>query len=478
MLAVIDQEISLNSNRDEFDKISHSRISHKTKTEPLQGDRILYWMHTSHRSWDNPALEYAINMSNKSGKPLDVLTILDSNNPETNRRSFKFHLEGLEDINEDLSRRGIHFSIRTGDMFTELLSHLEDVAALVTDFGYLRHHKEWYSKINQYVDKPISQVESNVIVPVKHVTNKEEWSAATIRRKLNPMVELFLDPSITISLKQISRELWNEGYEWQGVEYHLGKLGMTNSLDPSPFLKGGQKEAHRLFQQFFNFNLRCYDVGRNDPMQNCVSNMSPYLHFGQISPITLATLVYPNKDDNSLAFLEQLIIRRELAINFVYYNNFYDRFEGLPEWCKTTLKQHESDKRDYIYSIEELEQGKTHDPYWNAAQRELLTTGKMHNYMRMYWGKKIIEWSDNPETAFENTLRLNNRYEIDGRDANGYAGVAWCFGKHDRPWKERPIFGKIRYMNAKGLERKFDMIAYVNKTLQIKEMIEQNKNST
>ncbi len=150
-------------------------------------------------------------------------------------------------------------------------------------------------------------------------------------------------------------------------------------------------------------------------------------------------------------------------MNFVFYNQNYDSFDGLPEWAKKTLKEHEKDRREYIYTLEELENAETHDPYWNAAQEEMRIKGKMHGYMRMYWGKKILEWSKTPEDAFKIALYLNNKYELDGRDPNGFTGVAWCFGKHDRPWKERQIFGKIRYMNAKGLKRKFDADGYAEK---------------
>jgi len=144
-----------------------------------------------------------------------------------------------------------------------------------------------------------------------------------------------------------------------------------------------------------------------------------------------------------------------------FYNKDYDNFNGIPQWCRKTLKEHEPDKREYIYSTDELENGKTHDPYWNKAQKEMVNTGKMHGYMRMYWGKKIIEWTKTPETAYKTALYLNNKYEIDGRDPNGFTGVAWCFGKHDRPWKKRPKFGSIRYMNARGLKRKFDIEKYL-----------------
>ncbi len=194
--------------------------------------------------------------------------------------------------------------------------------------------------------------------------------------------------------------------------------------------------------------------------------MSPYLHFGQISPLYVALQVTGArgiKATNQDAYLEELAVRRELSMNYCLYNPHYDSYEGLPEWAKKTLKAHRKDKREYTYTLKELEEARTHDPYWNAAQKEMVLTGKMHNYMRMYWGKKILEWSVTPEEAFRSAIQLNNKYELDGRDPNSFVGVAWCFGKHDRPWTERPIFGTVRYMNAAGLERKFDMAAYIRK---------------
>jgi deoxyribodipyrimidine photo-lyase len=200
---------------------------------------------------------------------------------------------------------------------------------------------------------------------------------------------------------------------------------------------------------------------RNDPTLDYLSHLSPYLHFGQISPLYIALKVIDTDSRGKEAFLEELIVRRELSMNFVFYNEKYDSFEAVPEWAKKTLKAHQKNKRQYTYSLEELETAQTHDAYWNAAQREMVGRGKMHGYMRMYWGKKIIEWSKTPEKAFQIALYLNNKYELDGRDPNGFTGVAWCFGKHDRPWGERPIFGNVRYMNDKGLKRKFDADRYV-----------------
>ncbi len=191
--------------------------------------------------------------------------------------------------------------------------------------------------------------------------------------------------------------------------------------------------------------------------------MSPYLHFGQISPLYVAIQISQHRSPGKEAFLEELIVRRELSMNFVHYNQNYDSFTGIPDWAKHTLDEHRQDPRKYMYSLEQLEQAQTHDPYWNAAQREMVITGKMHGYMRMYWGKKILEWTTKPEEAFSIALYLNNKYELDGRDPNSFTGVAWCLGKHDRPWGRRPIFGNIRYMSAEGLKRKFNANKYAQK---------------
>jgi deoxyribodipyrimidine photo-lyase len=245
------------------------------------------------------------------------------------------------------------------------------------------------------------------------------------------------------------------------VKKAISKLKIEKGAKKTKIFCGGTAEAKKHLQNFIENKLDDYPEHRNDPTKQCVSNMSPYLHFGQISPLYIALQILKTDSSGVDSYLEELIVRRELAINFVFYNTQYDSFEGLPEWPKKTLNEHKKDKRDYLYTARELEKAETHDPYWNAAQKEMTIKGKMHGYMRMYWGKKIIEWTKTPQEAYKTALHLNNKYEIDGRDPNGFAGVAWCFGKHDRPWKERPIFGKTRYMNANGLRRKFDAEAYV-----------------
>jgi deoxyribodipyrimidine photo-lyase len=249
------------------------------------------------------------------------------------------------------------------------------------------------------------------------------------------------------------------------VDRALAKLKIDRSVARSSRFTGGETAARRLLLKFVRAKLAGYADRRNEPSAGGTSTLSPYLHFGQVSPIEIAIAVRDAKGASKAdrnAFLEELIVRRELSMNHVFYNPHYDRYDGLPDWARKTLASHARDRRPYVYTRGQLESAQTHDRWWNAAQREMTLTGFMHNYMRMYWGKKILEWKRNPRDAFEDVLYLNNKYFLDGRDPNAYANVAWIFGLHDRPWgPPRKIFGTVRYMNAAGLERKFDMEAYV-----------------
>jgi deoxyribodipyrimidine photo-lyase len=314
------------------------------------------------------------------------------------------------------------------------------------------------------VDCPLVQVESDVVVPVEEASPKEEYSAATLRRKLDQKRKAYLLPVGETVLRKEDSFRGIDRFDVEDVDGALARLSVDRGVTRGKTgLRGGTPAAKTLLEDFLANRLDDYPERRNDPVADGTSRMSPYLHFGQISPLSIALRVIDAGGPGRDAYLEELIVRRELGVNFVTYNDRYDRFEGLPEWCRKTLARHRKDKREYLYGLKEFEEGRTHDPYWNAAQNEMVGTGGMHGYMRMYWGKKILEWAETPEEAFRIALHLNNRYEIDGRDPNGYAGVAWCFGKHDRPWGERKVFGNIRYMNDRGLRRKFDADAYVRK---------------
>jgi deoxyribodipyrimidine photo-lyase len=278
------------------------------------------------------------------------------------------------------------------------------------------------------------------------------------------MISYFAQESVLEDVKTPSEDidLTIEEVEVTSISSVMETLGVQKDLKGYPRIGGGEIAAQQRLSAFLD-QLPCYAEHRNDPARPCTSQLSPYLHFGQISPVTIYRRITSYDSPAVADFVEQLIVRRELAVNFVYYNPQYDRYEALPEWARKSLENHEQDPRSIRYDAQTLLTAATHDPYWNAAQKELVHLGTMHGYMRMYWGKKLLEWANTPQQAFNTALELNNRYQIDGRDPNGFAGVAWCFGKHDRPWVERPIFGAIRYMNDRGLKRKFDIERYVQR---------------
>ena len=331
----------------------------------------------------------------------------------------------------------------------------------VVDRGYLRIQRAWRDDASKKMACPLFQVETDVIVPVEETSPKEEYAAATIRSKIKRKLDAFLVPLKEHEPIIESLSLDFNSFDIDDLEKSISKLGIDRSVKSIDSFHGGTKEAKSHLEVFLEDKLDRFQELRNDPTLDYLSHMSPYLHFGQISPLYIALKVSETGSPGIEAFLEELIIRRELSMNFIFYNEKYDSFEAIPDWAKKTLKAHEKDRRQYLYSLEELENAKTHDPYWNAAQKQMVIEGKMHGYMRMYWGKKILEWTRTPREAFRNALYLNNKYELDGRDPNGFTGVAWCFGKHDRPWGDRPIFGNVRYMNDKGLKRKFDADGYV-----------------
>lgn len=436
--------------------VQPERISPQNGREAARGEYVLYWMQSSQRTRENPALEYAVERANRLNKPVHVCFGLDASYPEGNRRSFAFMLEGLRETGEDLKVRGIPFFLREGPPYEVAAAFGEAACLVVTDRGYLRHLGAWRERVAAALDCPVITVESDVVVPVEVASGKEEWSAATFRPKVLRHLDRFL---VQVKERQVRAPLApGDIAGLPGVD----RLGIDRSVPEGAF-SGGPSEARRRLGLFCAERLSAYEDGRNDPTRDVLSDMSPYLHFGQISPVEIALAVRGTGMPGAGAYLEEVIVRRELAVNFVRYNPAYDAYEGLPTWARETLAVHAGDRREYLYTRRELEEGRTHDPYWNAAQRQMVSTGKMHGYMRMYWGKKVLEWSETPEEAYRTALYLNNRYETDGRDPNGYAGVAWCFGKHDRPWRERMVSGKIRYMNANGLKRKFDADRYAER---------------
>jgi len=443
--------------------IDASRIQVLNDAPVKKGSFVLYWMQASMRASQNHALEYAVAEANRLSLPAAVCFVLADSYIHASKRHFAFMLEGLAETEKHLSSRGIPLAILRGTPSAAVAGAAGSAALVVTDRGYTRLQRSWRAETAKSLGVRFVQVESDVAVPVETASPKEEYSAATLRPKIHALLFAYL--------KELPEERLVRRLKYPPLP-SLGPRARADFLERIPAgrcdssvpgFRGGSSHARKLLSDFLERKLDHYADEKNDPAADYSSSLSPYLHFGQISPVEIALAVLKTDSQGKEAFLEELIVRRELAVNFCFYNPAYDSFACLPKWAKDTLLSHRGDKREYLYTLEELEEARTHDPYWNAAQREMAVTGRMQGYMRMYWGKKILEWSKDPEDAYAAAVYLNDRYELDGRDPNGYAGVAWCFGKHDRPWRERGVFGMVRYMNAKGLERKFDMGSYLER---------------
>jgi deoxyribodipyrimidine photo-lyase len=458
--------------------IADERIKLLNDKPPSTGDCVLYWMQQSARAEDNHALEYAIQQANDLDKPLFVVFGLMDDYPEANLRHYHFLVEGLQETQMSLARRDIGMVVQHGHPVEVALANAQRACLLVCDRGYLRHQRAWREQVANNAPCQVIQVESDVVVPVELVSTKAEYAARTIRPKITKHLAEFLIALDTTAVKRASLNLRGSqnfsNLDLSDVDTCLASLKLDTSLKPVSLFKGGTKAGKQQLAEFLDASFGTYAQNRNQPQTNDVSHMSKYLHFGQLSPIYVALKIREAataNNENRESYLEELIIRRELPMNFVYYTPNYDSYDCLPDWAKKTLAEHKDDQREHVYDREQLETAQTHDPYWNASMNEMRATGYMHNYMRMYWGKKILEWVKTPEDAFETALYLNNKYFLDGRDANSFAGVAWVFGQHDRAWTERAVFGKIRYMNAKGLERKAKPKAYVEKVNKLAESL-------
>lgn len=433
-----------------------------------EGDKkagpVVYWMSRDQRVGDNWALFFAQELALKERVPLVVVFCLVPQFLGATIRQYGFMLKGLREVEGNLGEKDIPFFLLTGSPGLEIPRFVREngVGTLIADFDPLRIKREWKEATAEEIDIPFHEVDARNVVPCWIASPKQEYGAYTLRPKMRRALPEFLEDFPRLRRHPISWKGKREKILWTEVEK---TLQVDRTISEVDWIEPGEGAARKALRAFLRGKLDAYHQGRNDPTEDAQSNLSPYLHFGHVSAQRVALEVTKNDADKESreAFLEELIVRRELSNNFCFYNDHYDDFEGFPEWAKKTLNRHREDQREHIYSLEDFEKANTHDRLWNAAQGEMVRRGKMHGYMRMYWGKKILEWSKTTEDAFKIALYLNNKYELDGRDPNGFTGVAWCFGKHDRPWKERQIFGKIRYMNAKGLKRKFDADGYAEK---------------
>jgi len=446
----------------------HAERIRPLNAKPIRRGRyVLYWMQASQRAEFNHALEFAIREANRLGLPMLSVFGLTRDYPEANERHYAFMLEGLRETQNALRRRGVQLVVRLAGPDEAALGMACDAALVVTDRGYTAIQYGWRRTLARGAACRVVQVETDAVVPVEVASSKAEYAARTLRPKIRNHLSEYLVPLEVTPLKRDSLGLAFESLDTRDVGAILARLKLDRGARRVSAFVGGTSEAKRLLRAFIETKLKDYADRRSDPSLDIQSHQSPYLHFGQISPVYVALKVLAapaGLRKSKEAYLEELVVRRELAVNFVQHCSRYRSYRCLPSWAAATLRAHQKDTRPFVYTLAQLERAQTHDPYWNAAMREMLSTGKMHNYMRMYWGKKILEWSRSPRTAFRWALYLNNKYFLDGRDPNSWANVAWCFGLHDRPWRERPVFGTVRYMSAAGLERKFDIGGYVEMT--------------
>ena len=428
---------------------------------------VVYWMQRAQRGLDNPALDVAIQGANVLGKPVVVFFAPVPYYPHANLRHYRFLNEGIPDIAEACADRNVGFVLRRYPEHS-LVTFCEEVKAalVVGDENPMREPEGWRRKAAQKLRTPLWTVDADVIVPSR-LLEKAQYAAHTIRPRLQKQLRKFL----VASKNPVAQVNWKRPAKLASLDPKCDVTQgwkLDRSVAPVTQWKGGSREGLRLLNEFVHHKLDGYSTKRNKPEMDRTSRLSPYLHFGHISPMTVALAVeesHAPKADKE-AFLDQVITWRELSVNLVTFNPEYDSFECGEGWAHRTLAKHAKDLRPVLYSERQLENAETHDPLWNAAQVQMVQTGWMHNYMRMYWAKKILEWSPTPAEAHRRAVYLNDKYLLDGRDPNGYAGIAWSIvGKFDRPWFERPIFGQIRYMSGESTGRKFDSKRYIQQNL-------------
>jgi deoxyribodipyrimidine photo-lyase len=412
----------------------------------------------------------AIALGNALQKPVVAVFGLTADYPLAQRRHYRFLVDGLPETRDTLLSRGVPLVVRLGapdDVVLRIAAELSP-SVVIGDENPVRVGQHWRQRVAEGLSVPFHLVDADVVVPTS-LFLKEEYAARTLRPKIHKVLNHYLKPipepqaGFPFPAESLPR---GEAIEPNDLLARLKVGGIPEVAD----YPGGTAEAMRRLRRFVDQRLEGYAEQRNQPVPYRTTELSAHLHFGHISPLTIALAVRDSgaapADINAL--LEELIVRRELAINFVARNPRYDQLAGCPEWALRTLAKHADDPRPHLYTDRQLEAAETHDPLWNAAQLEMVRTGRMHNYLRMYWAKKILEWTPDADTAFRIALDLNDRYEMDGRDPNGYTGVAWAIGgKHDRPWPERPIFGTVRFMGYESTRRKFDSAGYIRHVEQL-----------
>jgi len=449
---------------------SQPRVQVRRAGTPRKEARcVVYWMQRAVRIVDNPALEIAIEAANLLGLPVIVYFQVIPNYPNANLRHYHFLQQGLRDVAENAASRGVGFVLRRSPE-NSLEAFLEEVEAalLIGDENPCREPERWRRVLAMRLKIPFWTVDADVVVPSR-VFNRSYVLLHHFRPHLKAELPNYLvAPSKIAPIHPWKPKRKLDSYSLD-IDITAGFNKLDRSIGPVDTFTGGTHSALKRLNEFVNHELKDYETKRNHPEVKGTSRLSPYLHFGNIGPITIALAVQKavaEGNANSEAadkYLEQLIGWRELSVLFVRHEPNYDNWDCATPWARKTLIEHTADPRSHLYTLNQLERAETADDLWNAAQRQMVDTGWMHNYMRMYWAKKILEWSPDPARAFEWAVTLNDCYQLDGRDPNGYAGIAWAIvGRHDRPWFNRPIFGLVRPMSGTSIARKFDAEEYIS----------------
>lgn len=428
--------------------------------QPTSGTCVLYIMSRDQRLHDNHALLLAQQEAGLQKLPLHVLFVLRHKGGQRAREQYQFMLDGLRNLSQEALALNISFTLCAGADAIKTVEELHP-AAVINDFSPLRGSRRFRALIAQKINAPCHEVDTHNCVPVWIASPKQEFAARTLRPKLHAKFADYL---------QAPEPLSKHPYGTAKVNLDEAAIREVHATVPSNgqklTWKSGEAAAHEALRDFVTHRLPGYATNRNDPTIDGLSGLSPYLHFGQLSSLRVVLEALQHKTADTAAdvdaLIEEIIVRKELSDNFCYYSDHYRSLQGAPDWARATLEAHRTEPREFLYTKQQLEHAQTHDEAWNASQRQLTRTGKMHGYMRMYWAKKVLEWTESPEQALEILTYLNDFYSIDGGDPNGYTGILWSIaGLHDRPWFERPVFGTVRYMNAAGLKRKFKIDQYI-----------------
>ncbi|XP_024921971.1 CPD photolyase [Cynoglossus semilaevis] len=430
---------------------------------------VVYWMLRDQRVQDNWALIFAQKLAARKNLPLHIcFCLMVPKSTLSTLRHYSFMLKGLKEVAKECKALNVQFHLLHGSAAEVLPGFVSShsLGAVVTDFSPLREPLQWLEDVEKRLptDIPIIQVDAHNIVPCWVASPKLEYAARTIRGKITKHLTEFLTGFPLVERHPFTAREKAKKIDWDQT---LSSLKVDRTVKETNWAQPGTCGGMAMLESFIDFRLKLFGNQRNDPNINALSQLSPWIHFGHLSAQRVALQVQKNGKsaaESVTSFIEELVVRRELADNFCFYNKKYDRVEGAHEWAQKTLRDHAKDERPYLYTLQELEKAKTHDNLWNAAQYQMVREGKMHGFLRMYWAKKILEWTSSPEEALSIALYLNDRYELDGQDPNGVVGCMWAIcGVHDQGWAERPVFGKIRYMNYKGCTRKFNVAQFEQK---------------